>query len=77
MRETTGVGSFRHGAAAMDLTRDIQYPTYASMGEKIVQILTAAPEVPEEPKEPAPKFCSNCGTPVEGGKFCQNCGSKL
>ena len=25
----------------------------------------------------APKFCSNCGAPYEGGKFCQNCGSKL
>ena len=25
----------------------------------------------------APKFCSNCGTPTNGGKFCSNCGNKL
>lgn len=24
-----------------------------------------------------PKFCSNCGTPTNGGKFCSNCGQKL
>ncbi len=24
-----------------------------------------------------PKFCPNCGTPVEGAKFCPNCGNKL
>lgn len=25
----------------------------------------------------APKFCPNCGTPVNGAKFCPNCGNKL
>ena len=25
----------------------------------------------------APKFCSNCGAPANGGKFCQYCGSAL
>lgn len=25
----------------------------------------------------SPKFCPNCGTPVEGAKFCPNCGQKL
>lgn len=24
-----------------------------------------------------PKFCPNCGTPVNGAKFCSNCGEKL
>ena len=24
-----------------------------------------------------PKFCSECGTPTNGGKFCSNCGHKL
>ena len=24
-----------------------------------------------------PKFCTNCGAPVSGGKFCTNCGSPL
>ena len=24
-----------------------------------------------------PKFCSNCGSPTDGGKFCSNCGQKL
>ena len=24
-----------------------------------------------------PKFCSNCGAPVNGGKFCTYCGSPL
>lgn len=24
-----------------------------------------------------PKFCPNCGTPVNGAKFCSNCGQKL
>ena len=24
-----------------------------------------------------PKFCTNCGTPVSGGKFCTNCGHPL
>lgn len=24
-----------------------------------------------------PKFCPNCGTPVNGGNFCSNCGQKL
>ena len=24
-----------------------------------------------------PKFCSNCGAPVSGGKFCAYCGSPL
>ena len=25
----------------------------------------------------APRFCPNCGTPVNGAKFCTNCGTKL
>jgi len=25
----------------------------------------------------APKFCPECGTPVNGAKFCSNCGAKL
>ncbi len=27
--------------------------------------------------KPRPKFCTNCGAPVSGGKFCSNCGSPL
>lgn len=77
---TGGVLNFVTGA--MNPTRDINYRNYASMGEEIVQILTAAPaaEPPvqaEEPAAPAPKFCPNCGAPADGGKFCQNCGSRL
>lgn len=26
---------------------------------------------------PAPKFCPECGSPVNGAKFCPNCGTKL
>ena len=39
----------------------------------------AAPvENPAPQAEPtAPKFCPNCGAPVEGGKFCQHCGTKF
>ena len=25
----------------------------------------------------APKFCPECGSPVNGAKFCPNCGTKL
>lgn len=31
----------------------------------------------ESPEKPRPKFCTNCGAPVRGGKFCTNCGSPL
>ena len=34
----------------------------------------AAAAIPAKPK---PKFCTNCGAPVSGGKFCTNCGSPL
>lgn len=64
-------------------TRDVNYRSYVSMGEEIVQLLTAAPaavETPvqeEAPAAPAPKFCTSCGAPNMGEKFCQYCGSKL
>ena len=66
----------------MDPTRDLAYRNFVSMGEKIVELLTAAPgEEPaaaEEPAAPAgPKFCPSCGAPAQGGKFCEHCGSKL
>ena len=81
--ESSGVrpGSMlNYGVGTIDPTRDIEYRRYASMGEEIVQILTADPETPEQveiPAPSAPKFCPNCGAPYEGGKFCQSCGSKL
>ena len=37
-----------------------------------------APVSPVAPAPAAPKFCPNCGSPVEGsGAFCANCGSPL
>ncbi len=29
------------------------------------------------PQAGYPKFCSNCGTPTNGGRFCSNCGQRL
>ena len=29
------------------------------------------------PSKAKPRFCTNCGAPVSGGKFCTNCGSPL
>lgn len=83
--ETSGThvgGVFRSSIGMPDPTKDVSYRSYVSMGEEIVQLLTAAPEAPaapapEQPAAPVPKFCSNCGAPYEGGKFCQHCGSKL
>ena len=84
LRSNNGFVNFpNHG---VDPTRDVTYRRFVSMGDQIVQILTsaeAAPELAQEepvaapPAQPAPKFCTNCGAPFEGGKFCQHCGSKL
>jgi len=38
---------------------------------------SAPAQTPEQPKENRPRFCPECGAPVEGGKFCGHCGSKL
>lgn len=78
----TGVGGlFSYGVGTMDPSRDVEYRRFVSMGEEIVQTLTAAPQTepaaPAAPEEPKPKFCPNCGAPADSGKFCQNCGSKL
>jgi len=66
------------GVGTFDPSRNMEYRRFVSMGEEIVQLLTAAPQaVAAAPEAPRPKFCPNCGAPYEGGKFCQNCGSKL
>lgn len=77
-------GLFSYGVGAIDPTRDVEYRRFVSMGEEIVQLLTAVPQTvtaklaaPAAPEAPKPKFCPNCGAPYEGGKFCQSCGSKL
>ena len=53
-------------------------------GKRGPRAVSAVPEaqvvqvpVVEQPVQTGPKFCSNCGAPVDGGKFCQHCGSKL
>ncbi len=33
--------------------------------------------VNQQPQGAGPKFCPECGTPVNGAKFCPNCGNKL
>ena len=33
--------------------------------------------MPASATKPAPKFCTNCGSPVSGGNFCTNCGNPL
>lgn len=34
-------------------------------------------KVTQEETSSYPKFCTECGTPTEGGNFCGNCGTKL
>lgn len=34
-------------------------------------------EEEKQSEEDTPKFCSNCGKPLTGGKFCSSCGAKL
>ena len=74
-------GLFSYGVGTMDPSRDMEYRRYVSMGEEIIQMLTAAPQAaaaePAAPVSNVPKFCPNCGAPYEGGKFCESCGSKL
>ena len=79
-------GLFSYGVGTIDPTRDINYRSYVSMGEEIVQILTSREEAPaaapvaQEPEAPVaegPKVCPNCNAPADGSKFCQYCGSKL
>ena len=74
-------GLFSYGVGTMDPSRDMEYRRYVSMGEEIIQMLTAAPQAaaaePAAPVANVPKFCPNCGAPYEGGKFCESCGSKL
>lgn len=42
------------------------------------EMLDRARAIAGEPQDkPVPRFCSNCGTPVSGGKFCTNCGHPL
>lgn len=33
--------------------------------------------MPAGTTKPTPKFCTNCGSPVNGGNFCTNCGNPL
>jgi hypothetical protein len=69
----------------IDPSRDIDYRNYVSMGEQIVQILTAVEEKTDvaaaSAEEPSvaltPKICAGCGATNEGGKFCEFCGSAL
>ncbi len=76
-------GLINFSAPGIDPTRDINYRSYVSMGEEIIQILTGEPQAPaaaaaEPAQEPEkPKFCPNCGAPANGGKFCEHCGTKL
>ena len=76
-------GLINFSTPGFDPSRDMEYRSYVSMGEEIIQILTseasAAEETVEAPVQAAaaPKFCSNCGAPANGGKFCEYCGTKL
>lgn len=86
--ETSGAsygGLFGAGVGSVDPTRDIQYRSFVSMGEEIVQILKSTAEaetkespVAAEPEKPEkPTVCPWCSAPVSGGKFCTNCGGNL
>ncbi len=63
--------------------RNYECQKYENMGAEIKAALMrmdgyqSAPVQPVQAAQPAPKFCSNCGAPANGGKFCQNCGSPL
>lgn len=60
-----------------------EYQKYLQMSEDIKAALlrTEAPEfapmVEEQPVQPTAKFCTNCGSQVDGGKFCTNCGAPI
>ena len=80
------IGGIQYGVGTIDPSRDMGYRKYVSMGEEIVQILTAAPEAvvkapdmsaQEAPSAPVSKSCPNCGAASNGGKYCEFCGSAL
>ena len=59
---------------------DLQEGTGDQDKKEEVFFAQEAPAEPESPKEDAPagpKFCPNCGAPVQGKKFCPACGTKL
>ena len=51
----------------------------AMMGVAAVNVMTGSMgNTPEPQKEKmAPKFCTECGAKIEGGKFCRECGHPL
>ena len=59
---------------------DLQEGTEDHEKKEEVFFVQEAPAEEKAPKEEAsagPKFCPNCGAPVQGKKFCPNCGTKL
>lgn len=75
------------GTGTFDPTQAPEYQKYLKMCREIETIMDAgrfgnlAQSTPEETaaaqEPPRPKFCPNCGAPVNGGKFCAQCGSQL
>lgn len=51
------------------------------IGQQMMNNMSAQSQQPQQSQQSgngvAPKFCPNCGNPVNGSKFCPNCGNKL
>jgi hypothetical protein len=56
---------------------DIEDLDLAQALEDVHELLIGVLETESEDSTSAPKYCSQCGSPVSGGVFCASCGAKL